>query len=30
VQLIGVVTRVTVYRDSCNEACSYFAPDGAR
>lgn len=21
------LTRVTVYRDSCNEACSYFAPD---
>ncbi len=30
VQPIGVVTRVTVYRDSCNEACSYFAPDGAQ
>jgi len=30
VQLIGVVTRVTVYRDSCNEACSYFAPDAAQ
>ncbi len=30
VQPIGVVTRVRVYRDSCNEACSYFAPDGAR
>jgi 6-pyruvoyltetrahydropterin/6-carboxytetrahydropterin synthase len=23
---LGVVTRVTVYRDSCNEACSYFGP----
>ena len=30
VQPVGVVTRVTVYRDSCNEACSYFAPDGAQ
>ncbi len=30
VQPIGVVTRVTVYRDSCNEACSYFTPDGAQ
>jgi 6-pyruvoyltetrahydropterin/6-carboxytetrahydropterin synthase len=30
VQPIGVVTRVTVYRDSCNEACSYFAPDNPR
>lgn len=29
VQPVGVVTRVTVYRDSCDEACSYFAPDGA-
>jgi 6-pyruvoyltetrahydropterin/6-carboxytetrahydropterin synthase len=22
----GTLTRVTVYRDSCNEACSYFGP----
>ncbi len=29
VQHVGVVRRVTVYRDSCNEACSYFAPDDA-
>jgi len=26
VQTAGKVTRVTVYRDSCNEACSYFGP----
>jgi 6-pyruvoyltetrahydropterin/6-carboxytetrahydropterin synthase len=25
-QSIGSLTRVTVYRDSCNEACSYFGP----
>ena len=24
--LAGKLTRVTVYRDSCNEACSYFGP----
>jgi 6-pyruvoyltetrahydropterin/6-carboxytetrahydropterin synthase len=24
----GRVSRVTVYRDSCNEACSYFGPQG--
>ena len=23
------VTRVTVFRDSCNEACSYFGPESA-
>jgi 6-pyruvoyltetrahydropterin/6-carboxytetrahydropterin synthase len=23
----GHVTRVTVFRDSCNEACSYYGPD---
>jgi 6-pyruvoyltetrahydropterin/6-carboxytetrahydropterin synthase len=23
---LGAVTRVTVHRDSCNEACSYFGP----
>jgi 6-pyruvoyltetrahydropterin/6-carboxytetrahydropterin synthase len=23
---LGQVKRVTVYRDSCNEACSYFGP----
>ena len=27
VQHIGRVTRVTVYRDSCNEACTYFASE---
>jgi 6-pyruvoyltetrahydropterin/6-carboxytetrahydropterin synthase len=27
VQHVGPLTRVTVYRDSCNEACSYFGPD---
>ena len=26
VQHAGVVTRVTVHRDSCNESCSYFGP----
>ena len=23
---VGELTRVTVFRDSCNEACSYFGP----
>ena len=26
----GRVARVTVHRDSCNEACSYFGPDRLR
>ncbi len=26
VQEAGHITRVTVYRDSCNESCSYFGP----
>jgi 6-pyruvoyltetrahydropterin/6-carboxytetrahydropterin synthase len=26
----GDVVRVTVHRDSCNEACSYFGPDPRR
>lgn len=30
VQPAGAVTRVTVYRDSSNEACSYFAPENSR
>ena len=25
-QSVGPLTRVTVFRDSCNEACSYFGP----
>jgi 6-pyruvoyltetrahydropterin/6-carboxytetrahydropterin synthase len=29
VQAAGHVTRVSVYRDSCNESCSYFGPQGA-
>ena len=28
VQDAGRVTRVTVYRDSCNEACTYYGPAG--
>ena len=24
--VVGKLTRVTVYRDSCNEACSYYGP----
>jgi 6-pyruvoyltetrahydropterin/6-carboxytetrahydropterin synthase len=27
VKPIGALTRVTVYRDSCNEACTYYGPD---
>jgi 6-pyruvoyltetrahydropterin/6-carboxytetrahydropterin synthase len=27
VQHVGPLTRVTVHRDSCGEACTYFAPD---
>ncbi len=26
VHAIGQISRVTVYRDSCNESCSYFGP----
>ena len=29
VQPLGPVARVTVFRDSCGEACAYFGPDGA-
>jgi 6-pyruvoyltetrahydropterin/6-carboxytetrahydropterin synthase len=28
VQHAGTVTRVTVHRDSCNESCTYFGPQG--
>ena len=28
VQHAGKITRVSVYRDSCNESCSYFGPQG--
>jgi 6-pyruvoyltetrahydropterin/6-carboxytetrahydropterin synthase len=28
VQHAGRVTRVSVHRDSCNESCSYFGPQG--
>jgi 6-pyruvoyltetrahydropterin/6-carboxytetrahydropterin synthase len=28
VQHTGRITRVSVYRDSCNESCSYFGPQG--
>jgi 6-pyruvoyltetrahydropterin/6-carboxytetrahydropterin synthase len=28
VQHAGKVTRVSVHRDSCNESCSYFGPQG--
>ena len=27
VQRCGRITRVTIYRDSCNESCSYFGED---
>jgi 6-pyruvoyltetrahydropterin/6-carboxytetrahydropterin synthase len=27
VQEVGHVTRVSVYRDSCGESCSYFGPE---
>ncbi len=29
VQHIGPVSRVTVYRDSCGEACTYFGPSSS-
>lgn len=29
VQHAGLVTRVTVFRDSCNESCSYFGPSSS-
>jgi 6-pyruvoyltetrahydropterin/6-carboxytetrahydropterin synthase len=28
VQHTGHITRVSVYRDSCNESCTYFGPQG--
>ena len=28
VQHAGKITRVSVHRDSCNESCSYFGPQG--
>jgi 6-pyruvoyltetrahydropterin/6-carboxytetrahydropterin synthase len=28
VQHAGKITRVSVYRDSCNESCTYFGPQG--
>jgi 6-pyruvoyltetrahydropterin/6-carboxytetrahydropterin synthase len=28
VQHTGQITRVSVYRDSCNESCTYFGPQG--
>jgi 6-pyruvoyltetrahydropterin/6-carboxytetrahydropterin synthase len=28
VQHAGRVTRVSVYRDSCNESCTYYGPQG--
>lgn len=28
VQHAGYVTRVSVHRDSCNESCTYFGPQG--
>jgi 6-pyruvoyltetrahydropterin/6-carboxytetrahydropterin synthase len=28
VQHAGAVTRVTVHRDSCNESCTYYGPQG--
>ena len=28
VQHAGSVTRVTVHRDSCNESCTYYGPQG--
>ena len=28
VQLAGNITRVSVHRDSCNESCTYFGPQG--
>jgi 6-pyruvoyltetrahydropterin/6-carboxytetrahydropterin synthase len=28
VQNAGRVTRVSVHRDSCNESCTYFGPEG--
>ena len=28
VQHAGPITRVSVFRDSCNESCSYFGPQG--
>jgi 6-pyruvoyltetrahydropterin/6-carboxytetrahydropterin synthase len=28
VQRAGPITRVSVYRDSCNESCAYYGPQG--
>jgi 6-pyruvoyltetrahydropterin/6-carboxytetrahydropterin synthase len=28
VQHAGKITRVSVHRDSCNESCTYFGPQG--
>jgi 6-pyruvoyltetrahydropterin/6-carboxytetrahydropterin synthase len=28
VQHTGQITRVSVHRDSCNESCTYFGPQG--
>ena len=28
VQRAGPITRVSVYRDSCNESCAYYGPKG--
>jgi 6-pyruvoyltetrahydropterin/6-carboxytetrahydropterin synthase len=28
IQHAGQVTRVSVHRDSCNESCTYFGPQG--
>ncbi|HTG04013.1 MAG TPA: 6-carboxytetrahydropterin synthase, partial [Bradyrhizobium sp.] len=28
VERTGRITRVSVHRDSCNESCSYFGPQG--
>jgi 6-pyruvoyltetrahydropterin/6-carboxytetrahydropterin synthase len=29
VQHVGTLARVTVHRDSCNESCTYFGPEGS-
>jgi 6-pyruvoyltetrahydropterin/6-carboxytetrahydropterin synthase len=28
VQHVGTITRVSVHRDSCNESCTYYGPEG--
>jgi 6-pyruvoyltetrahydropterin/6-carboxytetrahydropterin synthase len=30
VQHAGTLARVTVHRDSCNESCTYFGPEGSK